>query len=228
MSGLRRQESVFAISPFLICSVDGTVGFVFPTSDMELFGKFPFPQCLQPVTSVCQRKWKSVTRYTSHPLFRRMILRRLLGVGLHIREMTSQMFFLQELQQFVPPLLLFSPNSCNNPSFSPPVSRNNGVPPAPPQLSVLGATSSSITLSWNASSSSGPAANYDGGSPLLAYHLHYHREFGDWERVEVSQVLFMGILGNSIINRESEMHRYFSYLKKIYVTDDKYAQTYNV
>ena len=72
------------------------------------------------------------------------------------------------------------------------MSRNNGVPPAPPQLSVLGATSNSITLSWNASSSAASAgepyeASYGGGgSPLLAYHLHYHREFGDWERVEAS------------------------------------------
>ena len=83
------------------------------------------------------------------------------------------------------------PISFFNPSSSTPVSRNNGVPPAPPQLSVLGTTSSSITLSWNASSS-GPAAgtSYDGGSPLLAYHLHYHREFGDWERVEVSAPLY--------------------------------------
>ena len=100
--------------------------------------------------------------------------------------------FLREFQRwFVPPSFSFFPSSFINPSSSTPVSRNNGVPPAPPQLSVLGTTSSSITLSWNASSSSssGPAGNYDGGSPLLAYHLHYHREFGDWERVEVSVVV---------------------------------------
>ncbi len=53
------------------------------------------------------------------------------------------------------------------------------MPPAPPHLSVLTTTSNAITLAWNASGSA------DGGSPLLAYHLHYHREFGDWDRVEV-------------------------------------------
>ncbi len=59
------------------------------------------------------------------------------------------------------------------------MSRNNGVPPAPPTFSVSGSTPSSITLSWS------PAPS-DGGSPLLSYRLHYHREFGDWDRVEVS------------------------------------------
>lgn len=57
------------------------------------------------------------------------------------------------------------------------VSRNNGVPPAPPKLNVLDTSSNSIILGWM------PSA--DGGSPLLAYNLHYHCEFGDWDRVEV-------------------------------------------
>ena len=59
------------------------------------------------------------------------------------------------------------------------MSRNNGVPPAPPTLGILESAPSSITLSWT------PPA-LDGGSPLIAYRLHYHREFGDWERVEIS------------------------------------------
>lgn len=37
---------------------------------------------------------------------------------------------------------------------------------------------SSISLGWT------PAA--DGGAPLIAYHVHYHREFGDWDRLDVS------------------------------------------
>ncbi|TRY70745.1 hypothetical protein TCAL_04830 [Tigriopus californicus] len=57
------------------------------------------------------------------------------------------------------------------------LSRNNGVPPAPPKLNVLDTSSNSIILGWM------PSA--DGGSPLLAYNLHYHCEFGDWDRVEV-------------------------------------------
>ncbi len=59
------------------------------------------------------------------------------------------------------------------------LSRNNGVPPAPPTFSVSAATPSSITLSWS-------PASADGGSPLLAYRLHYHREYGSWDRVEVA------------------------------------------
>ncbi len=58
------------------------------------------------------------------------------------------------------------------------VSRNNGVPPAPPSLSVVSSSPSSITLGWTKSS-------VDGGAPLVAYRIHYHREFGDWERLEV-------------------------------------------
>lgn len=57
------------------------------------------------------------------------------------------------------------------------VSRNNGVPPAPPTLSVLYTSSDSISLGWS--------PTVDGGSPLLSYQLHYHKEFGDWDRVEV-------------------------------------------
>jgi len=57
------------------------------------------------------------------------------------------------------------------------VSRNNGVPPAPPTFRVTATTASSITLAWEAS--------MDGGSPLIGYRIHYHREFGDWELVEV-------------------------------------------
>jgi hypothetical protein len=58
------------------------------------------------------------------------------------------------------------------------VSRNNGVPPAPPTLAITSTTGSSISLGWT------PAP--DGGAPLIAYHVHYHREFGDWDRADVS------------------------------------------
>ena len=58
------------------------------------------------------------------------------------------------------------------------VSRNNGVPPAPPTLGITSTTGSAISLGWT------PAP--DGGAPLIAYHVHYHREFGDWDRVDVS------------------------------------------
>ncbi len=68
--------------------------------------------------------------------------------------------------------IFFSLPSCS-------VSRNNGVPPAPPTFSVAASTPSSITLSWSA------ATRADGGSPILAYRLHYRRQFGDWERAEV-------------------------------------------
>nr|XP_040566824.1 Down syndrome cell adhesion molecule-like protein Dscam2 [Lepeophtheirus salmonis] len=57
-------------------------------------------------------------------------------------------------------------------------SRNNGVPPAPPTLSVVQTTPSSITLGWT------PSA--DGGSPLLGYRIHHHREFGDWDRTDIN------------------------------------------
>ena len=33
---------------------------------------------------------------------------------------------------------------------------------------------------------------------MLAYHLHYHREFGDWERVEVSVVVVVLVFGDFI------------------------------
>ena len=58
------------------------------------------------------------------------------------------------------------------------MSRNNGVPPAPPTLAITSTTGSAISLGWT------PAP--DGGAPLIAYHVHYHREFGDWDRVDVS------------------------------------------
>ena len=58
------------------------------------------------------------------------------------------------------------------------MSRNNGVPPAPPTLGITSTTGSTISLGWT------PAP--DGGAPLIAYHVHYHREFGDWDRMDVS------------------------------------------
>ena len=58
------------------------------------------------------------------------------------------------------------------------VSRNNGVPPAPPTLAITATTGSSISLGWTQAP--------DGGAPLIGYHIHYHREFGDWDRVDVS------------------------------------------
>ena len=60
------------------------------------------------------------------------------------------------------------------------VSRNNGqVPPPPSELSVTSATKSSVTLSWSPS-------HVDGGSPVTSFRLHYHRQFGDWDRVDVA------------------------------------------
>ena len=90
------------------------------------------------------------------------------------------------------------------------VSRNNGVPPAPPTLIVAKATHSIISLSWTPPS-------VDGGAPITAYRLHHHRwtlkmdfylkdyllnksfkkiayfnlslsdcrEFGDWDRLDI-------------------------------------------
>lgn len=49
----------------------------------------------------------------------------------------------------------------------PPVSRNNGVPPAPPTFAVTGSTPSSISLTWAAATAA------DGGSPILAYNLYF-------------------------------------------------------
>lgn len=164
------------------------------------------------------KKVESVTRYT--PSVHRP------PSSLHFRldDITSARFFLRKIIKNVfgriptvrpSPFSIFFPSSFINPSSSTPVSRNNGVPPAPPQLSVLGTTSSSITLSWNASSSSsGPAAgNYAGGSPLLAYHLHYHREFGDWERVEVSVVVVVLVFGD-FINSDTQS-QLCSHLKSV-------------
>lgn len=59
------------------------------------------------------------------------------------------------------------------------VSRNNGVPPSPPsELRVTSVTRSSVTLAW-------PPSRVDGGSPVTVYRLHYHRQFGDWDRVDI-------------------------------------------
>ena len=59
------------------------------------------------------------------------------------------------------------------------MSRNNGVPPAPPsELLVTSVTRSSVTLAWTES-------QVDGGSPITSFRLHYHRQFGDWDRVDV-------------------------------------------
>ena len=70
------------------------------------------------------------------------------------------------------------------------VSRNNGVPPAPPgDLAVTSVTKSSVTLSWLPS-------KIDGGSPVTAYRLNYHRQFGDWDRVDVPANLSIYILQN--------------------------------
>jgi len=66
------------------------------------------------------------------------------------------------------------------------VSRNNGVPPAPPTLAITSTTGSTISLGWT------PAP--DGGAPLIAYHIHYHREFGDWDRVTILTIIFMANL----------------------------------
>ena len=51
------------------------------------------------------------------------------------------------------------------------------MPPAPPTLGVLATTGTTISVGWTPS--------VDGGSPLVAYRLHHHREFGDWDRTEV-------------------------------------------
>lgn len=59
------------------------------------------------------------------------------------------------------------------------VSRNNGVPPAPPTLEVLSTSPTSITLGWT-------PPTLDGGAPLISYRIHYHKEFGDWDRIEVN------------------------------------------
>ena len=48
------------------------------------------------------------------------------------------------------------------------MSRNNGVPPAPPTLIVAKATHSIISLSWT-------PPPVDGGAPITAYRLHHHR-----------------------------------------------------
>ena len=78
---------------------------------------------------------------------------------------------------------------CNNPHthttikslfFSFTVSRNNGVPPAPPSsLTLTSASKAIVTLHW-------PPSRVDGGSPVTTYRLHYHRQFGDWDRVDLS------------------------------------------
>ena len=39
-------------------------------------------------------------------------------------------------------------------------------------------TFSSISLGWTPS--------VDGGAPLVAYRVHYHREFGDWDRAPLT------------------------------------------
>ena len=60
------------------------------------------------------------------------------------------------------------------------VSRNNGVPPAPPSsLTLTSASKAIVTLHW-------PPSRVDGGSPVTTYRLHYHRQFGDWDRVDLS------------------------------------------
>ncbi len=59
------------------------------------------------------------------------------------------------------------------------VSRNNGVPPAPPASLVATLRShSAIALAWAPS-------RVDGGSPITGYRLHFHKQFGDWDRVEL-------------------------------------------
>ena len=65
-------------------------------------------------------------------------------------------------------------------TFSIIVSRNNGVPPPPPtDLRVTATSRSSVSLTW-------PASKVDGGSPVTFYRLHYHRQFGDWDRLDVA------------------------------------------
>ena len=60
------------------------------------------------------------------------------------------------------------------------VSRNNGVPPPPPtDLRVIATSRSSVSLTW-------PPSRVDGGSPVTFYRLHYHRQFGDWDRLDVA------------------------------------------
>lgn len=59
------------------------------------------------------------------------------------------------------------------------VSRNNGVPPSPPaMLEVASKSRSSVTLVW-------PPSQVDGGSPVTSYRLQYHRQFGDWDRIDL-------------------------------------------
>ena len=60
------------------------------------------------------------------------------------------------------------------------VSRNNGVPPGSPQeFRVESKTKSSVALGWSHS-------RVDGGAKITAYRLHYHREFGDWDYLDLS------------------------------------------
>ena len=59
------------------------------------------------------------------------------------------------------------------------VSRNNGVPPAPPTLKIIDSSHSTISLGWM-------PPPVDGGAPITAYRLHHHREFGDWDRLDIS------------------------------------------
>lgn len=43
---------------------------------------------------------------------------------------------------------------------------------------MTSAARSAINLAW-------PPSRVDGGSPVTAYRLHYHRQFGDWDRVDL-------------------------------------------
>ena len=68
------------------------------------------------------------------------------------------------------------------------VSRNNGVPPAPPALSILYTSYDSVSLGWT--------PTLDGGSPLISYQIHYHKEFGDWDKIEVQPDVNEHVLNN--------------------------------
>lgn len=53
------------------------------------------------------------------------------------------------------------------------------VPPASPFLHATSATSSSLNVQWKQGD--------DGGAPIRGYHLHFKKENGEWESVQVGR-----------------------------------------
>lgn len=90
------------------------------------------------------------------------------------------------------------------------------VPPSSPLLHATSATSSSLNVQWKQGD--------DGGAPIRSYHLHYKKEHGEWESLQVGRQynsymlndLYCGTPYQIYIEAYNHIGEWFVFLKIFY------------